>query len=193
MGAGGTLVATCVPVETSTGSIVYQNVTIQFNASTKGGLTLAPGYPQIQPCPSPIPSNFLPGNYVGPPTIAKGKYLVTVRGPVAGPDGQTEWSLVTAKGADTCTVPVTATWYTGPIADNPLAARLKKAGITASNYSYGIVGVKPPCIDSEYDYYFPDGGLIGALQIGDQLQIFNFTYEGDLKLPDASISYTLQQ
>jgi hypothetical protein len=62
-----------------------------------------------------------------------GKNLVTVSGPVAGPDGQTEWSL-----------PVTATWYTGPLADNPLAARLKKAGITLSNYSYGIVGVGPP-------------------------------------------------
>ncbi len=164
-----------------------------FLAGTKGGLTLAPGYPKIQSCPSPIPSSFLPGNYAGPPTIAKGKYLVTVSGPVAGPGGQTEWSLVTTKGADTCTVPVTATWYTGPIADNPLAARLKKAGITASNYSYGIVGAGPPCGDSQYDVYFPAGGLIGVLQFGDQLQIFNFTSSGDLKLPDASIPYTLQQ
>src|SRR5262249_29686344 len=84
VGTGGTLTATRVPVETSTGNIVCQNVTIQFLANTKGGLTLAPGYPKIQPCPPLIASNFLAGNYVGPPNIAQGKYLVTVSGPAAG-------------------------------------------------------------------------------------------------------------
>jgi hypothetical protein len=193
VGAGGTLTATRVPVETSTGSVVCQDVTIQFNASTKGALTLAPGYPKIQPCPPLITSNFLAGNYAGPPTIVRGKYLVTVGGPAAGPGSSTAWSLVATNGADLCTVPVTATWYTGPIANNPLAPRLKKAGITTTEYSYGIVGVGPPCIDSQYDRDFAQNGLIGAKQIGQVLQIFNFTdFGNDLNVPNAMIAYTLR-
>jgi hypothetical protein len=121
VGAGGTLTATRVPVETSTGSVVYQDVTIQLNATTKGGLTLGPGYPKVQPSPPLVTSGFLTGNYAGPATVANGKYLVTVTGPGVGADGTTVWSLTASKGANSCTAPLPATWYTGPIAENPLA------------------------------------------------------------------------
>src|SRR5262249_49058546 len=123
-----------------------------------------------------------------------GKYLVTVSGPAAGSGGSTAWSLLTTKGADPCTVPLAATWYAGAIADNPLAPRLKKAGITTTEYSFGMVGGGPPCVDSQYDHNFLQNSLIGAKQIGQVLQIFSFTdpLGRDLKLPNAMIPYTIR-
>ena len=57
--------------------------------------------------------------------------------------------------------PQSVTWYTGPIASNPLAARLKKAGITSSFYSYGIVGFSPSCGAGGSPGYFYSGALVG--------------------------------
>lgn len=194
VGAGGTLTATRVPVETSTGNIVYQDVTIQLNATTKGGLTLAPGYPKVQLSQPLITSGFLAGNYAGPATLANGKYLVTVTGPGVGTGGTTVWGLAASKGANICTAPLTATWYTGPIASSPLAARLKKDKISAADYSYGVVGGGipfTPCYN-QLSYYatFQQGALIGASQTENSLTIVSFTDNGtDSSTPVASITY----
>jgi hypothetical protein len=192
VGSGGTLTATDVPVQTSTGSLVYKDVTIQLNADVKGNLTIAPGYPKVQPAPPLILNNFAAGEYVGPPTLANGKFLVTVNGPGVGAGGVTVWSLTPASGANCATYPMSATWYTGPIASNPLAARLKKAGITSSLYSYGLVGFSPTCAAGSYGY-FVGGALIGVSQVEGSLTIVSFTSYGgaDSPIPLAEITYTL--
>jgi hypothetical protein len=187
------LAATTIPVETATGKFVYWDMTILLNADSKGNLTLAPGYPKFQPSVPFNISGFEAGAYAGPATIASGKYFVTVTGPGVGPAGSTLWSLATAKGADACTVPVTAVWYTGPIAGNPLAPRLKKAGINSPDYSYGIVGAGSPC-GGTFEDLFEQGALIGASQTGPTLSISSFTANGkDSNVPLGPIVYTLQR
>lgn len=193
VGTGGTLIITDVPVQTSTGSLVYKDVTIQLNAATNGNLTIAPGYPVVQNAAEPILNNFAAGNYVGPPTLGSGKFLVTVTGPGVGPGGATLWSLTPASGANCATYPQSVTWYTGPIANNPLAARLKKANITSSFYSYGIVGFNPSCAAGSYGYFL-SGALVGLSQVEGSLTIVSFTNSAgsDLPIPLSEITYTLQ-
>jgi hypothetical protein len=192
VGSGGTLTATDVPVQTSTGSLVYKDVTIQLNAATNGNLTIAPGYPKVVPAIAPILDHFIAGNYVAPTTLAS-KVLITVNGPGVGAGGTTIWSLAPSSGAVCGTYPASATWYTGPIASNPLAARLKKAGITSTFYSYGLVGISPTCGLNGYNY-FAGGALIGVSQVEGSLTIVSFTNDngaGDSPIPLAEITYTL--
>jgi hypothetical protein len=196
VGAGGTLTATMIPVEKSNGTFAYWDMTILLNADSKGNLSLASGYPKFQPSVPVIISNFQAGNYAGPATVANGKFLVTVTGPGVGPGGTTVWSLASSKGANSCTAPASATWYTGPIAGNPLATRLKKVKITSADYSYGVVGTGTnysPCYSTTY-YYLPfeQGALIGVSQTQATLTISSFTSgEIDYQTPIAQITYTL--
>ncbi|HEY3910500.1 MAG TPA: hypothetical protein VGM07_11490 [Stellaceae bacterium] len=190
--SGATITATDVPVQTSTGSLVYKDVTIQLSADVKGNLTIAKGYPKVVNAINPILNHFVAGNYAGPPTFASGKFLITVNGPGAGAGGTTVWSLTTAKGADCGTYPTLATWYTGPVASNPLAARLKKAGITSTFYSYGLVGSEG-CYDAGTPTSFPATGLIGVSQVEGSLAIVSFTNINgvDQPTPVSEITYTL--
>ncbi|MGH7115580.1 MAG: hypothetical protein ACREE9_13920, partial [Stellaceae bacterium] len=193
VGSGGTITATDVPVETSTGSLVYKDLTIQLNADVKGNLTIARGYPKVVNAISPILNHFVAGHYAGPPTLASGKFLVTVNGPGVSSGGATAWSLTPSSGSNCGTYPQSVTWYTDPIASNPLAARLKKAGITSSFYSYGIVGFGPTCAAGTY-FDFESGALVGLSQIEGSLTIVSFTYNGgatDSPIPLAEITYTL--
>lgn len=192
VGSGGTLTITDVPVQTSTGSLVYKDVTIQLNAAVNGNLTIAPGYPVVRNAAEPILNNFAAGNYVGPLTLGGGKFLVTVTGPGVGPGGSTLWSLTPASGAYCGTYPQSVTWYTGPIANNPLAARLKKANISSGFYSYGIVGFSPSCGVGSYGYFL-SGALVGISQAEGALTIVSFTSSGvDSPIPLAEITFTLQ-
>jgi hypothetical protein len=193
VGSGATLTITNVPVQTSTGSIVYKDITIVFDAAVGGHLSIAAGYPQEQPAISPILSNFVAGNYAGPPTFVKGNFLVTVKGPGVGPGGATVWSLITSSGADNCTYPPLATWYTGPIASNPLAPRLTKIGLASTFYSYGVVGAGSNCNDAGVPFDFPTNGLIGVSQVEGSLTIVSFTTADlvDQATPVAEITYTL--
>jgi hypothetical protein len=74
----------------------------------------------------------------------------------------------------------------GPIANSPLAARLKAAGITSTAWSYGVTGGEA-CFGT-----WPDDGLIGLSQTGNKLTIVGFTNNtGDKNEPVDTISYTL--
>jgi hypothetical protein len=74
-----------------------------------------------------------------PSTILNGKGAIDIVGPGVADGGAALYSLASAPGADPCTYPNTATWFVGPIANNPLvAARLNKVGITSTAWSYGI-------------------------------------------------------
>jgi hypothetical protein len=133
-------------------------------------------------------SSFKAGNYVGPVNIGGGKASITVSGPGVTEAGTTAWSLASSPGAWGYTYPNSATWYTGPIASNPLAARLQAAKITSTDYSYGMVGSESWTEDGTWY----TGTLIGVSQIGNTLTIVSFTTGGkDYSTPVDSITYTL--
>jgi hypothetical protein len=155
-GTGNTITGVIVPVVTSTGALVYQNVTLQFNVSAAGTLSLA----SLQAVPATISPifSFKAGRYVGPTTINSGKNVIDVSGPGVTSGGVTEWTLATASGASCYTYPGTATWYVGPLADSPLAARVKAAGINTTSTSM-YFGVASPG-DCLYSNYWNTGTLI---------------------------------
>jgi hypothetical protein len=186
VGSGNTLTATQIPVVLSTGT-VYVTLEIQFSVDSKGDLTISSGYPQTVAAPRPQVSSFAAGSYVGPSTIDYGNALITVSGPGVTQGGPTMWSLSASSGANVCTYPGSATWYAGPISSNPLASRLKSAGITSTVWSYGIgnaCGNLPN---------WANNVLIGVSQIGNSLTIVTFTSNGqDQSEPVDQITYTLQ-
>ena len=188
--SGNTVTATRVPVVTGSGTTIYKNVVVQFEVDSSGNLTLAPGYPQVAPSLTPYIQGFKAGTYVGPSTVFSGKMFVTVNGPSVGPGGATEWSLAAASGANACTYPTSATWYAGPMANNPLAARIKAAGITTTGYAFGIVGRDVCSIDGGT---FNTDALIGLSQIGSALTVYSFTRNSaDSSTPVDQVTYELQ-
>lgn len=139
-GSGNTITVGRVPVVNSSGATNYYDVTITFTVSSTGTLALASGYPQIAASPNLIVAGFKAGKYVGPSTVLSGDAIVNVSGPGVASGGATEWSLAAASGASSQTYPCSATWYVGALTSNPLYARIKKAGITSTAWSYGVVG-----------------------------------------------------
>jgi hypothetical protein len=187
-GANNTITATRVPVVDSTGAIHYRDITLLFDVedSSSAGVsvTLASGYPTVVPSATPILiEGFQAGTYVAP-TGAK----IAVTGPGVASGGATEWSL--AQSGTTCSFPFSATWYVGQNANNPLYARLKKAGITSTAYSYGLLGTSSSCGDNDWD----SGALLGFSQTGKSLTIVSFTYVGteDSNVPRQQITFTQQ-
>jgi hypothetical protein len=144
--------------------------------------------------PGAAASAFQAGTYVGPGTMYSGKAVITVSGPGASDSGTTEWALSSANGANGCTFPNSATWYTGQIANSPYATRLKTAGITSNALSYGVGG-GPGCGTSGVvsGAWNPDT-LIGVSQDGNTITISSFTLSGtDSSIPVDQITFTLSQ
>ena len=188
-GTTNTINATMVPVVIGT-TTTYKNITIPVTVSATGAITL--GAPTVVASPVIQVANFKAGTYVAPSNMFSGKGLIVVNGPGVTAGGATEWSLAVAKGANSCTYPVSGTWYVGAptAANNPLAARLKKAGITSTAYSYGILGgSNAGCPDNHFD----PGTLIGASQTGNALTLVSFSYGGtttDYDVPQESLIFT---
>ncbi len=137
------------------------------------------------PSVTPV-SSFQAGTYRSPGNILAGKASITLSGPADAGGGNLLWSLANAPGADGCTYPNSATWFVGTIANNPLvAARLSKAGITSTAWSYGV-GNSPGCNG------WRNNDLLGFSQIGNTLSIANFTRSGtDQATPADQITYIL--
>jgi hypothetical protein len=190
-GSGNTITASNVPVVIS-GITVYINVTMQFDVDRNGTLTLSSGYPQVVAAPNLLSSSFRAGTYVGPSSVLNGKSVITVSGPGVTDGGATTWSMTSTTGADTCTYPSSATWYVGPIANTPVASRLKDKGITSTSWSYGVAGgVGSSCGNSTFRWQ--PGALIGVSQTGNALTIASFTYAGgDYGSPQDQITFTLK-
>lgn len=186
-GSGNTITATWIPVVTSNGT-TYKDVTIQFDVDSKGNLTIAAGYPQVVAAPTPLTSSFVAGTYGGPTAIYGGGMVITVSGPGIAPGGATEWSLASSASEKTnLTYPNSATWYVGPIASSPIAARLSKAGITSTAWYYGVGG----SLDGEP---WAANSLLGFSQVGKALTIVSFTDgTGDHSLPVGQVTYILSQ
>jgi hypothetical protein len=195
-GSGNTINATQIPVVTSSGAIVYLNAALQFNVDANGNLTISSGFPQIAASPSAITSGFRAGTYVGPSTILGGKSIVSVSGPGVADGGYTIWSLTTGSGAAGSTYPSSATWYTGPVANTPLAARINKAGITSPMMSFGVGSSQQPdtsVAPAGYQWWSCPSTLFGVSQVNNTITFVSFTSSNctDYGSPQSQITFTL--
>jgi len=185
-GSGDKVTAMSVPIVTSKGT-VFRDITLLFDVDSSGDLTLAPGYPQVIPSPAPLVSSFQAGKYAGPASVYHGDFVIVVAGPGVTSGGATEWTVTAPTGVDIYTYPGSGTWYVGPLATNPLAARLKAAGITSTAWSYGIAG-------SQWGGAWSAKTLIGVSQVGNTITFVSFTNaSGDHNEPVDQITYTLSQ
>ncbi len=190
-GSTNVLNVTMLPVVTPTGTI-YKNLTLKVNVDANGDVTVAPGSPTVTLAPTILASAFKAGVYVGPSSVNNGQNKITVTGPGVVPGGTTVWSLVSSSDPAVCTYPLSGTWYVGPISNNPLADRLKKAGITSSAYSWGVAG--NPSASCDPGLNWSNGSIIGVSQTGNSITISSFTSDGafDKSYPVDQITYTLQ-
>ena len=176
--SGNTINAIQVPVVLASGVTVYVNISMQFVADFTGNLTLAAGFPQVSRSPILLTGSFVAGRYssAGAP--------FDVAGPGVLDGGITQWSI--ASGATRCTA--SGTWYTGPIATNPIAVRLRSAAITSTAWSYGI-GSNIGCGFSNW----PSNGIVGVSQVGSTLSIASFsdTQGRDFNTPQAQLTFSL--
>jgi hypothetical protein len=172
-----------VPVIDSSGKTSYKDITLLFDVDSAGNVTLASGYPKVIPSPTSLVSSFRAGKYIGPGSDSN--FIAAVSGPGITAGGATEWSLAAVSGTSYYAYPKSAAWYVGPITSNPLAARLKAAGITSTAWSYGIAGSTCGCSQWLADT------LIGVSQTGNALTIVSFTSNGDHSQPVDQITYTL--
>ncbi len=186
---GNTINASWIPVVNSAGVTLYKDFTLQFNVDAAGDLTITSGYPKVVASPTPVVSSFRAGAYGGPSNVDSGTAAITVAGPSLAPGGGTEWTLATSKGASYYTYPSSVTWYVGPIAGSPYAARLKAAGITSTAWSYGVgLAVDGP------GNLWNTNTLIGVSQVGNTITFVSFTNGSrDYSEPVDQITYTLLQ
>ncbi|HKD68563.1 MAG TPA: hypothetical protein VKB84_17095 [Candidatus Binataceae bacterium] len=168
IGLNKEITATQVPVQTSTGTIIYKDVTIQINVDAAGNLTYATAAPIATLSPTLTASNIRAGIYTDAESATFGSQIT---GPaiIPGGGGEAQWSISAAAGLN-CVPPQPATFYTGPLADSPLAARVKKALITATQYSFGVVD-GASCGDANWRA----NGLIGVTAVGNQVMVSSFT------------------
>jgi len=192
-GTTNTINATYVPLTTASGNLAYENLTIPFTASqdSEGRFHVTAGTVIAVPSPLPQTAGFVAGNYVGPGGGTA--QLITLSGPGVNSDGSTEWSVALSPGATGCTWPQSATFYVGPLADNPLYARIKAAGITSTAYSYGVEGNQPCSTGNSGGSYWETGSLLGFVQTGNTLTVVSFSYASsdDSDNPEAPVTYTL--
>jgi len=184
-GSGNAVNATRVPVVTPSGSIVYVDVSLQFNADATGNLTLASGSPQISLSASIVSSSFKAGTYIASSNKLNGSGIIVVSGPGIADGGATVWTSVAGVGAFQETYPVNVTWYVGPMANSPYAARVKAAGLTSTVYSYGVIG-------AQYDIWATND-LVGVSQTGNAITFTRFTNNGkDMPSPVDQITFNLK-
>lgn len=191
-GTNNTLNITMLPVVTTTGT-TYKNLTLTVNVSAEGVVSVEPSSLKVTSAPTIMASSFKAGKYVGPSSVNDGKNIITVTGPGVVPGGTTVWSLVSSSDPSVCTYPLSGTWYVGPLSNNPLAARLKKVGITSTAYSWGVAG--NPSASCDPGLNWSNGSIIGVSQTGNSITFASFTSDGafDKNYPVDQITYTLEQ
>lgn len=179
-----TINATWLPLVTSTGKILYDDVTIQFAVADDG--TLSVSSLQQNPSKKAIIDHFKAGNYIGPSNDSN--FLITVSGPGIAPGGATDWSLSVSPGGNDCTTPSEATWWVGPIMKSPYWSRIKAAGVPLTNYSYGLGGSPADCENADWGY----NSLLGFTETSQgSFVITSFTVnDKDQSQPVAEIPYS---
>jgi hypothetical protein len=190
-GTTNTISLTMLPVVLPNGTIDYENVTVPLTATVNstGVVTITAGTPKVVAAPVSTTARFVAGPYGGPG--GGSNQLITVIGPGVTAGGATMWSVTGTAGATGCTWPSSATFYVGPLTSNPEYPRLKKAGITSTAYSYGIMGGQS--CGSGGDWW-TGGNIVGFSQTASALTIVSFTYGGsdgtDQATPGDQITYT---
>jgi hypothetical protein len=171
IGLNKSITATHVPIQTSTGTIIYKDVTINFNVDGAGNLTYATTTPTATLSPILSSANIEAGIYTDAENTG---YGVQVSGPAPiGSGGEAQWSIAAAASLG-CIYPAPATFYTGPAlasADSSLAARVKAAAITATQYSFGEMDTNGCGDDGNWN----ENALIGVTAVGSQLMVSSFT------------------
>jgi hypothetical protein len=166
-GSNDTVTVERVPIRTAAGKIVYMDITTEYVTDGSGNISVAAGYPIIQPSKTLLSSHFKAGNYVT--TINGNTYHATLGGPGIGPNGTTSWTFSSSDY-----VPAAATWYvTKDLTQNPEYERLQRNDITSPAYSYGIAGAHGTCD------YWETNTLVGASQNVEMLSISSFTFCGN--------------
>ncbi|MGB8260953.1 MAG: hypothetical protein WCE75_11405 [Terracidiphilus sp.] len=199
-GTTNTINATMVPVVTPTGT-AYKDLTFQVTVSSTGAIAIVSGSPTVVASPTTQSAGFKAGTYNGPNFGSGSVYTgmqVVVSGPGVVPGGFTDWSLSGSSGGTShYPYPASATWYVGsPTSpNNPLAARLKKVGITSTAYSYGTASYSSDAPNS----FWGQGTLIGVSQTGNAITISSFSIGGgpsnggsDSSAPVDQITFTLK-
>jgi hypothetical protein len=186
-----TINATEVPITTASGTLLYENLTIPFSVSqdSEGRYHVVAGSIVSVPSPMTQIEGFIAGNYAGPGSATA--QLITLSAPGVTSNGATQWSVAQTPGATACTWPQTATFYVGPVEDNPNYSSIQKAEIATANYnySYGVEGDQ-----SCSDYYWGPGAILGFSQTGNALTIVSFYSAGaNYGTPQDQITYQLVQ
>jgi hypothetical protein len=182
-GTTSTITVSNLPIVTGSGTIIYDNATIQFNVSSTGILTV--GSTQFTAAPSVDVNAFEAGNYG---LANNGGTQLVISGPGVTNGGSTEWSLDPNPGAS-CAYPNMAAWYVGPVKSSPYYTRILAAGVPLTGFSYGISGTS--CGNSAD---WESNSLLGFSQTGSQISIVSFTANGvDQSQQVAQVSYSLQQ
>lgn len=194
-GSNNTITLTRVPVLLVGGTYAYQDLTLEFSIDTDGNWSLAKS--TIVASPELVVSGFKPGNYRPPKAYTDfGEGYISVSGPGVLSSTATAWtvSAVIDKDLknsiwDKTPYPESATFYVSPLATHPLTARLKKAGITSTAWSYGVGGGANGRSPSAWGY----GSILGFSQVGNTITIASFTKYGtsDQSEPVDQITYTL--
>lgn len=172
----------------SNGKFIYKDVVIELKADGNGNLTYVPSTPQQKLSPSLISNRFVAGTYVYPGNI---KYGYVLSGP-SGVPGSSATKFEVNKSPslnDACGVP--AIFYVGALSANPNYARIKAAGITSTEYSYGIIGGSSAC--SINGGSFRTGALVGFSQSGNLITIASFTKYGTEKDQNTPIFFITYQ
>ena len=190
-GSTNILNVTMLPVVTAKGTI-YKNLTLKVNVDANGDVTFEA--PSIVNAKQILASSFKSGKYAGPSSVNDGKNQITVTGPGVVAGGTTVWSAVSSSDPSVCSNPVSGTWYVGPIANNPLAARLKKAGITSTAYSWGVAGNPNGPGGCNPGLNWSNGSILGVSQTGNSITFSSFTSDAsfDKNYPVDQITYTLK-
>ena len=183
IGIGDTITAICLPIRTADGKFVFKDVTITLSVGAKGNLAWASAKPVVAECPPLSVSNIRAGIYSSPTLSYEG---IQITGPTAiGNGGEAEWAITVGPGKNAgLSPPNPAVFYTGPLAKSPLAARLQKAGLTSTQYNYGVIGASSGT--------WPSNALFGLRLVGNQLAVALFTDSSghDHKDPVTQIIYT---
>jgi len=180
---------TMLPVVLENGSIAYKNVTVplEVTENADGVVTITAGTVTAVAAPTPVVDAFKAGTYYGPSSSATSPSQVFVlAGPGLTTDGSTEWSVAASPTAKGCTYPYSATFYVvSSLTSSPLYSRLKAAGITSNDYSYGILGSY-----SCEGRWWSSGALVGFSQIGNTISVVSFSDGSDYSTPQAQITFT---
>jgi hypothetical protein len=185
--AAYTITITRAPVTTSTGAVIYEDITLQFAVGATGQITFASSEPTVVPSPNLLVAGFEAGTYVN---AAVGENMGFV---LAGPGigaGVSVWSITLAATYWYATTPGNATFWVGPIANSPIAARLTAAKITSNDWSYGVLGTQ----EAYAAPYWSVGDLLGFSQVGNTVTVARFTnnLKVDVNLPVDQFTYTLK-